>query len=61
MENKETVAEEAKETEACAENAENKTLTKEEELLLEIDHAKLSNYGNIRRTRVLIFSRSIAK
>ena len=40
MENKETVAEEAKETEACAENAENKTLTKEEELLLEIEKLK---------------------
>ena len=40
MENKETVAEEVKETEACAENAENKTLTKEEELLLEIEKLK---------------------
>ena len=40
MENKETVAEEVKETEACAENAENKPLTKEEELLLEIEKLK---------------------
>ena len=40
MENKETVAEEVKETEACAENAENKTLTKEEELLFEIEKLK---------------------
>lgn len=40
MENKETVAEEVKETEACAENAENKALTKEEELLLEIEKLK---------------------
>ena len=40
MENKETVAEEVKETETCAENAENKALTKEEELLLEIEKLK---------------------